>query len=206
MEQNNNEKKPLDIPSFVNKGEDEQIDMSVFQMSEEEEFEEPVKRPKPYKKQRIVMIVLIALLAIGIGVGGIYYGVSSYNKAQEAERLRLEEEKKKEAAAAKAEEEAKKQQEEAAKAEAEKQKYLGAYTIKVTVKLRSGAGTGYDVISKDAVPEKYADVVKDSLIPEGSTVEVLEYKEDSSTNMKWGRIGDNAWFCIQNGDDIYASK
>lgn len=207
----NNKKDSFDIPSFVNKKEqyvteeDNDIDMSVFQLDEDEQEElRNTKRPK--RKRNNAPIIILAVIAILVAAGGIAFGVHIYNAKQE-EQLRLEEEKKKEEEAQKAAEEQKrKEEEEAAALEAEKQKYLGNYMVQVNVRLRTQATTDSDVVDYDSLPGSLKEQISESMLPEGIVVEVLEYVDDTSKNMKWGRIADNVWFCIQNGEDVYAVK
>lgn len=207
MDENKDKKDSFDIPSFVTK-EDENIDMSVFYLDEEEQKEEPKKTKKDNKQ--IILIVVIAILAVLVATMGITYAYNRYEKAKEEERLRLEEIAKQEAAQKeaekKAEEEEKLKQEEAARLEAEKKKNLGKYMIQVTVRLRQGPSTNDSLVEYEDLPDNLLELTDEALLPEGASVEVLEFKEDSTNNMKWGRIADNVWFCIQNGDDIYASK
>lgn len=207
----NNKKDSFDIPSFVNKKEqyvteeDNDIDMSVFQLDEDEQEElRNTKRPK--RERNNAPIIILAVIAILVAAGGIAFGVHIYNAKQE-EQLRLEEEKKKEEEAQKAAEEQKrKEEEEAAALEAERQKNLGNYMVQVNVRLRTQATTDSDVVDYDSLPDSLKEQISESMLPEGIVVEVLEYVDDTSKNMKWGRIADNVWFCIQNGEDVYAVK
>ncbi len=207
----NNKKDSFDIPSFVNKKgqyvteEDNDIDMSVFQLDEDEQEElRNTKRPK--RERNNAPIIILAVIAILVAASGIAFGVHIYNAKQE-EQLRLEEEKKKEEEAQKAAEEQKrKEEEEAAALEAERQKNLGNYMVQVNVRLRTQATTDSDIVDYDSLPDSLKEQISESMLPEGIVVEVLEYVDDTSKNMKWGRIADNVWFCIQNGEDVYAVK
>ena len=209
-----NKDKGFDIPSFVSQGEDERnysqkdenIDMSVFRLDDEEsEMEAPRKKP-PYRKDRIVVVVIVAVLAVALAIGCIYFTYTKFQEqrqAEEAERLAEEKRKEEEAAAAA---EAERQKAEAERLEAERQANLGTYTVEVTVRLRQGPSTDNETVVYDELSDELKALLDDVYLYEGMEVEVLEFTNDSANNMDWGRIGDNVWFCIRNGDDVYAHK
>ena len=204
-----NNKKGIEIPGFVNKNTEEDVDMSVFQLDEEEGQENQNTSPapkRPYKKERIIIVVLIAFLAISIASGTVYLGVNKYREMKAAEEAKIAEQKRQEEEAKAKEEEAKRLEEEKRKQEEEQRAKLGTYTLQLTVRLRQGPGTNYDSVSYDSLPSSLKEKIDDIFLPEGMKVEVLELKEDKENNMTWGRIGDNIWFCVKEGNDNYAVK
>lgn len=209
MEENKN-KDSYDIPSFVMQ-KDEDVDMSYFQMEEEPQNEEPTpskgpKKPNQYRTQRIIILSLIVALILAIIGGGVWWVMDSQKKAQEAEQLRLKQEAEKKAAEEKAAAEKKALEDEKAKQEALRAEQLGTYMLQMTVNIRTAPSTDAAKADYASLPSNIKDNTSDAVLPEGMTVEVLDIKEDQAKQMKWGKIGDNLWFCISSGSDIYATK
>lgn len=77
------------------------------------------------------------------------------------------------------------------------------YLMEDGVKVRTGAGTSFDVVNYDKLPNDIKDLVvydkaSKSVTTKKAKFPVLETKKDSS-NQTWGRIADNAWVCLEFG-------
>lgn len=76
------------------------------------------------------------------------------------------------------------------------------YVLKTAVKVRKGPGLSYDPV--ESIPAKYSSNANGKSIEEGTTVDVLEIKNDE--NSTWGKIADNAWLCLKIDGEALASK
>ena len=77
------------------------------------------------------------------------------------------------------------------------------YLMEDGVAVRTGAGTSFDVVNYDKLPNDIKDLVfydKDSkkVTTRKVKFQILETKNDSS-NTTWGKICDGAWVCLKYG-------
>lgn len=214
----------VDIPDFVEKN-DNDIDMSIFKMPSDDEPRKSIEVDEfdedPYSEdygerklsQRGLVIIggiIIALLLIATIIGW-GFGISRNNKYVELQEQYTEVETKLNSANAEIvtlkEENAKLTEEIAANEATAVETETGTkMTVTVGVTLRTGAGTKYQTVNINKLPDDLKLLVNDNAtINVGSSITVYETKTDDS-NRTWAKIvsDQDVWMCIQEGDEKYA--
>lgn len=84
------------------------------------------------------------------------------------------------------------------------------YSMKADVKVRTGAGTSYEIANYDKLPNEIKDIVlydaaSKTITTKAAKFPIYETKEDSSKNL-WGRIADNAWVCLKYQGEDWGTK
>lgn len=78
------------------------------------------------------------------------------------------------------------------------------YVLQASMNVRSGPSVDNALVGNSNIPSAYRGSADGSVIREGTTVTILEIR--STGNAKWGRIGDNAWICLDDGQQVFAKK
>ena len=79
-----------------------------------------------------------------------------------------------------------------------------AYKLTGTMNVRTGPGLNYAKVDPANIPAAYQSAAVGSAISLGTTIDVLEIKEDGYSY--WGRIGTDAWVCLEDENQAYAEK
>lgn len=212
----------VDIPDFSSLKSDDStsdIDRSIFNMDDEEdeeyeEDEEPVYRRV---KQPIIIasgIVLAVLLILSIVL--LVYGL---NKSAAYKELKIQYETLQTNAAAKeADLNSKidaltKQIEELTNGSRGQSDSTEGdlYIVHLGVSVRKEANTNAYADYK-SLPQSIQQLCDENdgvvIIRQGSSIRVLETKTENSENgtRVWGRIADNAWICLKQGNDEYCTR
>ena len=208
----------VDIPDFPSiKADDEDIDLSAFNLNDDEdnddEYEEYDDEPK-YRKVKspvIVITVVLLVLLLGLSIFGIVRSSSLKNKY---ETLQAEYDAYKTTATnneralnekvAVLEAQVKELTEGPVVKEGEKATYtITADSINVRDNAGSSTFASYNSLS-DEVKKVCYNADGSVLVYKGSDVDILETKDvDGST---WGKIDSNAWICIKlAGQDPWAT-
>lgn len=83
------------------------------------------------------------------------------------------------------------------------------YLMDADIKVRTGAGTSYDVVNYDKLPSDIKDLViynKDTKAVTTKKAKFPVYETKQEGNNLWGRIADNAWVCIKYGNEEWGKK
>ena len=86
--------------------------------------------------------------------------------------------------------------------ETESETVIARYRLLGTMNIRTGPSTDYSKIDPSAIPAKYADSTDGSMMLEGTVIDVYEISEDGG--VIFGRIGNNAWICLEDNSGEYA--
>lgn len=210
----------VDIPDFSSLKTDDtnqDIDRSIFSMDDEdeEEYEEDEEPKYRRVKQPIIIatgVLLVILLVLSIAA--LIYGL---NKSSAYKDLKAQYDAYQTNAAAKEADlnnqitALKKQVEELTKASQGEASGDNLYIVNLGVSVRKEANTNAYADYK-SLPQNIQQLCDENdgvvIIRQGSSVNVLETKtENSSSGTRiWGRIADNAWICLKQGDDEYCTK
>ena len=210
----------VDIPDFSSLKTDDNtsdIDRSIFNMDDEdeEEYEEDEEPKYRRVKQPVIIatgIVLVVLLILSIAA--LIYGL---NKNSAYKDLKVQYETLQTNSAAKEADlnnqiaALNKKIEELTKGTSGDVTGDNVYTVNVGVSVRKEANTNAYADYK-SLPQSIQQLCDENdgvvVIRQGSSVNVLETKTESSSsgNRVWGRIADNAWICLKQGDDEYCTK
>ncbi|MBR2802198.1 MAG: hypothetical protein IKE21_06365 [Erysipelotrichaceae bacterium] len=79
-----------------------------------------------------------------------------------------------------------------------------AYKLTGTMNVRTGPGLNYAKVDPANIPAAYQSAAAGSAIRLGTVIDVLEIKEDGYSY--WGRIGTDAWVCLEDEAQAYAEK
>lgn len=207
----------IEIQDFSNDDEDN-VKETFLETDEEleEEEEETVKKEPVYRrvKQEVIIVAgaLLALLLV-LAIIALVYGANknkAYNDLRADYEAYISKATANETDLKKQISDLQKQLTEATTPKVEVSADAVNYKIIATDGINIRDGVGSKVFADYS---KLPDDVKSLLnsnndgvtVDNGTVLKVLETKTDSSGNI-WGRIADNAWLCLKNGDEEWAVK
>ena len=211
----------VDIPDFSSLKSDDttsDIDRSIFNMDDDEddeEFEEEEEVVYRKVKQPVIIasaIVLVVLLILSIVA--LVYGL---NKRAAYNDLKVQYETYQTNVAAKEADlnnqiaALNKQIEELTKGSQGQATGDNVYTVKLGVSVRNDANKNAYANYK-SLPQSIQQLCDENdgvvIIRTGSKVNVLETKTENGSDATriWGKIADNAWICLKEGNDEYCVK
>lgn len=215
-----NNDETIDIPDFVEEKTktDSDIDLSIFKMSDEElyddspeetdnDFEELKPKKKNNLRTTLMICIIIIIILLATSIGSIIYGLkqhSNYVKANtENVQLRANEENYKSQIN-------------------EKDATIAALTEQLNNRSSSDsstpAGQGdtvYEIVDGPLhfrnEPTTDADEVSyngKSLAENGEKFKVIEIVNDKDLggSLKWAKVADNVYFCVEDNGNVYAKK
>lgn len=210
----------VDIPDFSSSKSDDttqDIDRSIFDMDDEDEEEYEEDEEPKYRRVKQSVIIAAGILFVILLVLSIVTLVYGLNKRAAYKDLKEQYDAYQTNVAAK---EAdlnnqisvlKKQLEEATKGSQVDQAGGDLYIVHLGVSVRKEANTNA-YADYNSLPQSIQQLCDENdgvvIIRQGSSVNVLETKTENSSegNRVWGRIADNAWICLKQGDDEYCTK
>jgi len=81
---------------------------------------------------------------------------------------------------------------------------IATYVLNASMNVRVGPGTDNAKVDNANIPAAYSGSTDGSMIVSGTTIQVYEiYKDELSI---WARIGDNAWVCLEDENQVYATE
>lgn len=220
----------VDIPDFPSiKDSDEDIDRSIFKMNDEEEtsttnedeeeyYEEEAPTYVKIKKSGLVIGGVVMAILLVLAIFGVVWGVSknsAYSKLQtEYETAKTTYESQITTLNSKVtdleNQLAANTSNNTTNNNGSGTTYKVSQAIDISIKIRSGAGTGNDQVKYSSLSADVQKVVTEgedgyAYLNGNDEFTVYETKDDSSGNT-WGRIDSNAWVCVKFGDEHYASS
>lgn len=206
----------VDIPNFSS-GRKNIVDTSSFKVDEEDYDDDDEyydDEPSYRKVRRPVIIIAIILMVIMLGISVV--SLISASKAKK-QLVTLQEEYDNYVAKAKANESALNEKIAVLQAQSvnvptpiDNPTTGDKYVVDVDqLSVRLGPGTDNDYTPYSALSDDIKSSCKDNdgnaLTYKGASFSVIEIKTNADDSV-WGKIGNNAWICLNNGEEDYCRK